>query len=191
MKNLLFIFILLGLKLTACNCKQRNTKDRLETSYLSSDLIFTGVLTSKSQYGGEFVVNRCFKGNVIDKVNIYKVEDCNIQLQENHEYIIYANFVNDKYIIDFCSSSRPVTNSFVPHLSKRIFGPKFYKPGMDTSILNNLKSIERQFYENEVYADLHFLNSKRNETLADGNSHTLVWIILSLVLGFILGRFVR
>lgn len=190
MRKLLPILLLLGIKLSACNCKVVSPNERMEISYLTNDIIFTGTLEDINDDFVEFNTSQFFKGEVMEKVKISKIEDCNIQLKKHQQYIVYAKKDGVNYFIDVCSSSRPISGELIPHLSNNLLGPEFFRPGIDTSLVKALFEIENKYYESEVFHDLDFLKSKKINSLEMENNSLMVWITLSLVSGILLGLFV-
>ena len=158
----------------------------MNISFSESDVVFIGKLVS-NQNNFEFAVNSILKGEQLEKVIVSEIEDCNVLPVVDQEYVVYANLKNEKYYIKACSSTRPISDEYIPHLSNRLFGPNFFRPGVDSVFISSFQKIQKRENLNQVYHDLNFLQSKKIANLNERNSSSIVWMIVCLVFGFTLG----
>lgn len=120
MKNtlLFLLFIVLPNSVCACKCIHFSIKENFNsaTNVFIGDVINTKGIDSIAQFGNQIIhasnimtikAKKIFKGQPLDTIQVYtgSSEACGYPLSQNKTYLIYADFIQNKYEINRCTGT--------------------------------------------------------------------------------------
>ncbi len=147
---LLVLIIQIAIESFGCDCKSI-TKLK---EYNTSEFIFVGEVTSKSDAGFELVVYERFKGKVSDTIQ-FIIADCSIFPRKSEIWLIYANKYDSSFLhASQCGWSRSINR---PFSGNSVFFPKPPPPELSDEILEVLTQLHTNLALQELYSDIEYL----------------------------------